>query len=129
MGCGSSVKKWPGEKELLSEVDRKLLKNTDNQVLQTFKKYDKSGDGFISRGELRAVLNELGVQADDDDVHMLMKAADVSSKGDHHEFMLEWNEMGHNWPDIMKKKSDEWQKAMLGKINAKASGHITKEDM
>jgi Ca2+-binding EF-hand superfamily protein len=50
-------------------------------LLQTFRRYDVSGDGRISRNELRAALEALGLPSGRFSTKLVMKVGDRSGDG------------------------------------------------
>ena len=62
----------------------------EDELKEAFAVFDKDGNGFISREELRAALLNLGERLDDEELDAMMKAADRDGNGeiDYEEFIL-----------------------------------------
>merc|ERR1711933_717519 len=60
------------------------------EIEQTFKVFDKNGDGKITFDELKEVLTQLGEEVTDKDVMDMIKEADLNGDGaiDFEEFMI-----------------------------------------
>lgn len=60
------------------------MKDTDieEELIKTFKVYDRDGDGLISAIELRRVMTDLGEKLTDEEVDEMIREADVD--GDCH---------------------------------------------
>ncbi|KAL3874509.1 hypothetical protein ACJMK2_037518 [Sinanodonta woodiana] len=63
--------------------------NLETEMLDTFKVFDKDGNGLISAAELRHVMINLGEKLTDEEVDDMIKAADINGDGmvDYHEFL------------------------------------------
>mgnify|MGYP002642450713 FL=1 len=59
------------------------MKDTDSEeeLREAFKVFDKDGNGFISAAELRHVMTNLGEKLSDDEVDEMIKEADVDGDG------------------------------------------------
>ncbi|KAI8988086.1 calmodulin [Mycotypha africana] len=68
--------------EFLSMLARKL-KETDSQeeIEEAFKVFDKDGNGYISAAELRHVMTSLGERLSEDEVDEMIREADVDGDG------------------------------------------------
>lgn len=66
-------------KSKAQEITKKLRE--ENASLETFKTFDVDGDGFVTAGEIKAVMNKLGISVTDDAVEAIVKAADVDGDG------------------------------------------------
>ena len=68
--------------EFLTLMARKM-KDTDSEeeILEAFKVFDKDGNGFISAAELRHVMTNLGEKLTDEEVDEMIREADVDGDG------------------------------------------------
>jgi hypothetical protein len=59
------------------------MKDTDSEdeVREAFKVFDKDGNGFISAAELRHVMTNLGEKLSDNEVEEMIREADVDGDG------------------------------------------------
>ena len=64
--------------EFLTMMARKM-KDTDSEeeILEAFKVFDKDGNGFISSAELKHVMTNLGEKLTDEEVDEMIREADV----------------------------------------------------
>jgi calmodulin len=61
---------------------KKMLdKDTDEELREAFKVFDKDGNGFISASELRSVMASLGEKLTDEEVEEMMREADADGDG------------------------------------------------
>lgn len=69
--------------EFLTMMARKM-KDTDSEaeILEAFKVFDRNGDGKISAAELRHVLTSIGEKLSDADVDQMIREADVNNDGE-----------------------------------------------
>jgi calmodulin len=68
--------------EFLTMMARKMQDNdTDEEVREAFKVFDKDGNGFISSAELRHVLTSLGEKLSDEEVDEMIKTAEIDGDG------------------------------------------------
>ncbi len=76
--------------EFLTMMARKM-KDTDSEeeILEAFKVFDKDGSGFISAAELRHIMTNLGEKLTDEEVEEMVREADVNGDGqiDYEEFV------------------------------------------
>jgi calmodulin len=67
------------------------LQDTDSEaeLLEAFKVFDKDGNGFISAEELRHVMTNLGEKLTDEEVNEMIREADQDGDGqvDYSEFV------------------------------------------
>eukprot|EP00004_Rigifila_ramosa_P025521 TRINITY_DN7653_c0_g1_i1.p1 TRINITY_DN7653_c0_g1~~TRINITY_DN7653_c0_g1_i1.p1 ORF type:complete len:176 (+),score=59.80 TRINITY_DN7653_c0_g1_i1:78-530(+) len=68
--------------EFLAMMARKM-KDTDSQeeIREAFKVFDKDGNGFISAAELRHVMTNVGEKLTDGEVDEMIREADVDGDG------------------------------------------------
>ena len=68
--------------EFLNLMARKM-KDTDSEeeLKEAFKVFDKDGNGFISAAELRHVMTNLGEKLTDEEVDEMIREADVDGDG------------------------------------------------
>ena len=68
--------------EFLTMMARKM-KDTDSEeeILEAFKVFDKDGNGFISAAELRHVMTNLGEKLTDEEVDEEIREADIDGDG------------------------------------------------
>eukprot|EP00753_Platysulcus_tardus_P018317 PLAT6820.4.p4 GENE.PLAT6820.4~~PLAT6820.4.p4 ORF type:complete len:150 (-),score=77.49 PLAT6820.4:177-626(-) len=68
--------------EFLTMMARKM-KDTDSEeeILEAFKVFDKDGDGYISAAELRHVMTSLGEKLSDEEVDDMIREAGVDDAG------------------------------------------------
>merc|ERR1712072_1355531 len=59
------------------------MKDTDSEeeLIEAFKVFDKDGNGFISAAELRHVMTNLGEKLIDEEVDEMIREADVDGDG------------------------------------------------
>mmetsp|Transcript_143392 Transcript_143392/g.458375 ORF Transcript_143392/g.458375 Transcript_143392/m.458375 type:complete len:955 (-) Transcript_143392:222-3086(-) len=69
--------------EFLSLMSRKM-KDTDSEeeILDAFKVFDRSGNGMISAADLRHVMSNLGEKLTDQELDEMIKEADVDGNGE-----------------------------------------------
>lgn len=67
---------------LIQELNRKM-KDTDSQeeIEEAFKVFDKDGNGYISAAELRHVMTSLGEKLTEEEVDEMIREADVDGDG------------------------------------------------
>lgn len=59
------------------------MKDTDSEeeILEAFKVFDKDGNGFISAAELRHIMTNLGEKLSDEEVDEMIREADIDGDG------------------------------------------------
>ena len=70
--------------EFLTIMARKFATKTDDsedELREAFKVFDKDGDGFISASELRHVMVNLGERLTDEEVDEMVREADIDGDG------------------------------------------------
>lgn len=66
----------------LSLMSRKLKEtDTEEELIEAFKVFDRDRDGFISGGELRASMTNLGERLNDTEVDEMIHEADLDGDG------------------------------------------------
>jgi calmodulin len=67
--------------EFLTMMARKM-KDTDSEeeILEAFKVFDKDGNGFISAAELRHIMTNLGEKLTDEEVDEMIREADIDGE-------------------------------------------------
>lgn len=76
-------------KEFLGLMSRQTKeRDSQEELKEAFKVFDKDGNGFISAAELRHVMTSLGEKLTDEEVDAMMKEADADGDGqvDYDEF-------------------------------------------
>lgn len=68
--------------EFLTMASRKM-KDTDSEeeILEAFKVFDKEGTGFISPSELHHVMSNLGEKLTDEEIDEMIREADMDGDG------------------------------------------------
>ena len=68
--------------DFLTMMARKM-KDTDSEeeILEAFKVFDKDGNGFISAAELRHIMTNLGEKLSDEEVDEMIREADIDGDG------------------------------------------------
>jgi len=68
--------------EFLTMMARKMRDtDTEEEIKEAFKVFDKDGNGFISAAELRHVMTSLGEKLTDKEVDEMIREADVDGDG------------------------------------------------
>merc|ERR1712242_653940 len=68
--------------EFLSLMARKMKDtDTEEELIEAFKVFDRDGNGFISAAELRHVTTNLGEKLTDEEVDEMIREADVDGDG------------------------------------------------
>ncbi|EAN33001.1 EF hand family protein [Theileria parva strain Muguga] len=68
--------------EFLTLMARKMKEcDTEEELIQAFKVFDRDGNGFISAQELRHVMTNLGERLTDEEVDEMLREADVDGDG------------------------------------------------
>eukprot|EP00949_MAST-11_sp_MAST-11-sp1_P004691 g4691.t1 len=59
------------------------MKDTDSEeeIMEAFKVFDKDGNGFISAAELRHIMTNLGEKLTDEEVDEMIREADIDGDG------------------------------------------------
>merc|ERR1712224_503705 len=59
------------------------MKDTDSEeeILEAFKVFDKDGNGFISAAELRHIMTNLGEKLTDEEIDEMIREADIDGDG------------------------------------------------
>jgi hypothetical protein len=66
--------------EFLSLMARKMKdSDTEEELIEAFKVFDRDGNGFISAAELRHVMTNLGEKLSDEEIDEMIREADVCS--------------------------------------------------
>ncbi|XP_004710990.1 protein MMS22-like [Echinops telfairi] len=77
--------------EFLTMMVRKM-KDTDSEeeIREAFRVFDKDGNGYISAAELRHVMTNLGEKRTDKEVDEMIREADIDSDGQNSSFSISW---------------------------------------
>jgi len=76
---GSSTIDFP---EFLTLMSRKMHDtDTEEEIKEAFRVFDKDGNGFISAAELRHVMTNLGEKLTNEEVDEMIREADVDGDG------------------------------------------------
>merc|ERR1719385_553370 len=68
--------------EWLSLMAKKMKdSDTEEELIEAFKVFDRDGNGFISAAELRHVMTNLGEKLTDEEVDEMIREADVDGDG------------------------------------------------
>merc|ERR1712039_602201 len=68
--------------EFLSLMARKMKDtDTEEELIEAFKVFDRDGNGFISAAEFRHVMTNLGEKLTDEEVDEMIREADVDGDG------------------------------------------------
>ena len=68
--------------EFLSLMARKMKDtDTEEELIEAFKVFDRDGNGLISAAELRHVMTNLGEKLTDEEVDEMIREADVDIDG------------------------------------------------
>ena len=68
--------------EFLTMMARKMTEtDTEDELKEAFRVFDKDGDGLISPAELHQVLSNLGEKLTDEEVQEMIKEADIDGDG------------------------------------------------
>ena len=69
-------------KEFLGLMARKMRDaDTEEELIEAFKVFDRDGNGLISGNELQHVMNSLGENISQDEVEEMIKEADLDGDG------------------------------------------------
>jgi len=55
--------------------------DTESELIEAFKVFDRDGNGFISAAELRHVMTNLGEKLSDEEVDEMIREADIDGDG------------------------------------------------
>lgn len=68
--------------EFLTMMARKMKDtDTEEEIREAFRVFDKDGNGFISAAELRHVMTNLGEKLTDEEVDEMIREADIDGDG------------------------------------------------
>ena len=68
--------------EFLTMMARKMKDtDTEEELKEAFRVFDKDGNGFISAAELRHVMTNLGEKLTDEEVDEMIREADIDGDG------------------------------------------------
>jgi len=68
--------------EFLSLMARKMKDtDTEEELIEAFKVFDRDGNGLISASELRHVMTNLGEKLTDEEVDEMIREADIDGDG------------------------------------------------
>lgn len=68
--------------EFLTLMARKLKdEDSEEEILEAFRVFDRDGNGFLSTAELRHVMTSIGEKLTEDEVNRLIKEADADGDG------------------------------------------------
>ena len=68
--------------EFLAMMARQVREaDTEEEIREAFKVFDKDGNGFISAAELRHVMTNLGEKLTDEEVDEMIREADIDGDG------------------------------------------------
>jgi len=68
--------------EFLTMMARKMKdSDSDEEIREAFRVFDKDGNGFISAAELRHVMTNLGEKLTDEEVDEMIREADIDGDG------------------------------------------------
>lgn len=62
-------------------MEKKLVQDTQFEILELFKIWDLSGEGIIESGELRCLLNRVPERLTRKEIDLLVKQADTKKNG------------------------------------------------
>ena len=66
----------------MNEEEKPSLKDMDLLLEVFFGFFDKNGDGYISRSELKEALDKLGEDFSDDEIEFMIREADTDQDGE-----------------------------------------------
>jgi calmodulin len=64
-----------------NKQDKAQEENSNSELTETFRIFDRNGDGKISRAELKQALQNLGQTPNDHELGLMMRAADLNGDG------------------------------------------------
>ena len=76
--------------EFLTMMRRKMKSSdTDDEIKEAFKVFDKDGDGYITSSELKSVMKSLGEKLTESEIEEMIREADTDGDGqvNYSEFM------------------------------------------
>merc|ERR1719299_292259 len=76
--------------EFLSLMSRKMKDtDTEEELVEAFKVFDRDGSGLINASEMRHVMSNLGEKISDEEMDEMLREADVDADGkiDYEEFV------------------------------------------
>ncbi|KAH8095800.1 hypothetical protein JL720_3129 [Aureococcus anophagefferens] len=71
----------PTEAELADMINEMKDTDSEEEILEAFKVFDKDGNGFISAAELRHIMTNLGEKLTDEEVDEMLREADIDGDG------------------------------------------------
>ncbi|XP_061496310.1 calmodulin-like protein 3 [Rhineura floridana] len=113
---------------------------SEEEIREAFRVFDKEGNGYISAAELRHVMTNLGEKLTDEEVDEMIKEADVDRDGrvNYEEFvrvMMEMSELGtvlrsleHVMINLREKFTDERMEQMIKHADEDGDGKISYEE-
>ena len=91
--------------EYLTMMARKMKDcDSEEEIVEAFKVFDKEGNGFISAGELRHVMTNLGETMTDEEVDDMIRESDIDGDGQ------------INYEEFVKMMMSKWQANMFVRI-------------
>jgi len=70
------------EKEFMAMMSKKMKSSdTEEELIEAFKVFDRDGNGLISPGELKHIMTNLGEKMTDEEIEMMIEAADQDKDG------------------------------------------------
>lgn len=70
------------EKEFMAMMSKKMKSSdTEEELIEAFKVFDRDGNGLISPGELKHAMNNLGEKMTDEEIEMIIEAGDLDKDG------------------------------------------------
>lgn len=94
--------------EFLTMMARKMKdSDTEEEIREAFRVFDKDGNGFISAAELRHVMTNLGEKLTDEEVDEMIREADIDGDGQVNyegELVLDW--IGVNDENVYSRKEN-----------------------
>jgi calmodulin len=75
----NSYRLWRGN--FKNKVRKMKDTDTEEELVEAFKVFDRDGNGLISAAELRHVMTNLGEKLTDDEVDEMIREADIDGDG------------------------------------------------